>query len=502
MSSELVPTSIDRKVERYLLAVFFVVYLFTAKGYLEVSDTEYSALTAEAIVTRGRFDLDVDNGYTRQGPDGRSYSKYGIGTPLYFAPYAFVGHQLAGVARVPAAEFTRFLLSFANIPIAILTLWLFARMLRVFEIREPTIRLLLVGLGLGTLFWRYAAYDFTEALQACGIVAGVYGVVRRPGAYSLRDGLGPAALVLVKLVHVVLLPLFAAYIILRPRDSGRDRIRDLVTYFAPSVAALALIAAANYLRFGNPLESGYGSEAGLFSLAQLPQTVPALLISGDKGLLLFCPLLVVGLLGWWRFGSLRPRAAALCGAIVVVEFLLAATWHSWIGGWSWGPRLLVPTIPLWLLPAAFWLDVLAARYRWAAVAALVAVSIVAQFNGVFVKDQQIHHMRHGMLTAEERTAADSDYLVGWRVLLYKLTADDATSPCTVVVFGLAGDRPLDIAQHRTFVGLNVWTEHTARRFGKQAIRYLPLAGLAVIGFCLLRIVAISRREKQSVTLRA
>jgi hypothetical protein len=75
------------------------------------------------------------------------------------------------------------------------------------------------------------------------------------------------------------------------------------------------------------------------------------------------------------------------------------------------------------------------------------------------------------------------------------------SPCTVAVFGLPDDRPLDISQYRTFVGINVWTEHTARRFGKQAIRYLPLVGLAVIGFCLLRIVAISRREKQNVTLR-
>lgn len=497
MSSEQVPSPNDRKLERYLLGIFFVVYLFTAKGYLEVSDTEYSALTAEAIVTRGRFDLDVDNAYTRRGPDGRSYSKYGIGTPLYFAPYAFVGHRLAATGGVPAPELTRFLLSFANIPIAILTLWLFARLLRSLGIREPTIRLLLVGLGLGTLFWRYTVYDFTETLQACGITAGVYGLVRRPGSYSLRDGLGPAALVLVKLVHVVLLPLLAVYILMRPRESSGSRLRDSVIYFAPSVAAIALIAAANYLRFGNPLETGYGSEASLFSVAQLPQTVPALLFSGEKGLLLFCPLLIAGLLGWWSFAALRPHVALLCGAILLVEFLLAATWHSWIGGWSWGPRLLVPTIPLWLLPAAFWLDVPSARFRRAAVTALVAVSILAQFNGVFVKDQQIHHMRQGMLTDAEKSAADSDYLACWRILLHKLKADDSTVPCTTAVFGLPGDRPLDISQYRTFVGINVWTEHTSRRFGKRAIRYLPPAGLAVIGFCLLRIVVISRSDKRN-----
>lgn len=497
MSNDHDPTPTDRKLERYLLAIFFFVYLFTAKGYLEVSDTEYSALTAEAIVTRGEFALAAEAGtaYTRMGRDGRPYSKYGIGTPLYFAPYAFVGHYAGGAARLPAADLTRFLLSFANVPIAILTLWLFARILRVFEIREPTIRLLLVGLGLGTLFWRYAVYDFTEMLQCCGITAGVYGLVRRKGDYALRDGLGPAALVLVKLVHVVLLPLFAGYILLRPRDSMRSRLRDLVIYFAPSTAALALILAANYFRFGNPLETGYGSEASLFSLAQLSQTVPALLFSGDKGLLLFCPLLVVGVLGWRRFAQLRPREAALCAAIVAVEFVLAATWHSWIGGWSWGPRLLVPTIPLWLLPAAFWLDASTSRVRRDAVALLVAVSIVAQFNGVFVKEQQIQHMRHGMLTADERAAADSDYLAGWRIFLHKLTADDTTTSCTTHVFGLPDGRLLDISQYSTFVGINVWTEHTARRFGKRAIRYLPLIGLAAIGFCLLRIAMIARAAR-------
>ena len=86
MSDVLLISPLTDPVSHRLLMVFALVYLFTAKGYLEVSDTFSSLQTAEAIVTQGRLDIPSTVEASLTGTDGRSYSKYGIGLPLAFVP--------------------------------------------------------------------------------------------------------------------------------------------------------------------------------------------------------------------------------------------------------------------------------------------------------------------------------------------------------------------------------------------------------------------------------
>jgi hypothetical protein len=38
-------------------------------------------------------------------------------------------------------------------------------------------------------------------------------------------------------------------------------------------------------------------------------------------------------------------------AIIVYVFVVYSKWWAWHGGWCWGPRFLVPVIPLILIPA-------------------------------------------------------------------------------------------------------------------------------------------------------
>ena len=177
--------------------------------------------------------------------------------------------------------------------------------------------------------------------------------------------------------------------------------------------------------------------------------LPRLLGSLDKGLMVFCPVLALGVAGWPAFFHRFPREAALCAGVVMGNLLLAGAWHSWEGGWSWGPRLLVPAIPLWLLPAGLAFGG-SPSARWRAwIAGLVLISVAVQVPGILVKDQQIHHIGQNMLTESEQGK-------------------------------FPADRALDVTSYRTFKGLNVWTEHVARNFSKPLVRCLPLAGLVAV----------------------
>jgi hypothetical protein len=474
------------RVLRQALTICLLVYVFSAKGYIECSDTSFSLQTVQAIVTRGHLDIPYAEGGTLQGPDGRSYSKYGIGLALYYVPWVAASDVLACCTRLPGPELTGFLISFANIPFAMLALVLFAKLLKLFGATGVRAWLLPLGLGLGTLTWRYGCYDFSEEMQMALLMLAVYGVARGTPKAIASAGGGFAWLLLVKLLYVAFFPLFLVYLIARP-GSLRQRIRNATLFMFPFVLAVCFLAWLNLARFGNLLESGYGSEAGLFFPSQLWHAVPQLLGSPDKGLLVFCPILILGVFGWKEFAKRYRPEALLCGGLVVGNLILAGAWHSWIGGWSWGPRLLVPAIPLWLLPAAFSIPRRQSRALLGIVALLTLTSFLAQIPGVLVKDQEIHQIKENMLTAQEMRSAPSDSVMACILLKHKLA--ERNEVYRVSEFHIPGNRELDLTGYRTFLGLNVWTEQAARQLKEPALRWLPLLALFPIGFLAVRIGA-------------
>ncbi|MGA9720006.1 MAG: hypothetical protein WBQ79_17120 [Acidobacteriaceae bacterium] len=460
-----------------LLLLCLVIYVFSAKGYLQVSDTSFSVQTAEAIVERGQLDIPYGAGGTLTWRDGRSYSKYGIGLPLYYIPIVAVARPLSRMTGLPNPELTWFLISFSNIPFALLTLVFFAKLLRLFGIAEIQVDLLLVGLGLGSLTWPYAVSDCSEAMQMGLLMLAVYSVVRRSYAALIAGGVAYAWLVLVKLIYVVFFPVFAIYLFTQPGGLWH-RLKILASFTFPLVVACCFLAWLNVVRFGSPLESGYGSESGQFFPSQLWHTVPQLLGSLNKGLFIFCPLLILGVLGWKDFFERHRAEATLCLALIVENLIWSASWWSWYGGWSWGPRLLVPTIPLWLLPGAFLLQKVSSRRRLYIFAVVTLIAIILQIPGVLVKDQEIHQIKQAMLTPAEQAVAPPDYVAAYRLLKHKLVLHNELYRLSEL--GVPGERKLNLERYRTFRGLNLWTELSARQFNKPALRWIPVLGLLIL----------------------
>ncbi len=475
-----------------LIAAIAVVYVFSAKGYLEILDTQYSVETAYSILDHHNLLISSSGEGALTLPDGRRYSKYGIGFALSFLPYIAVGTVVSHLVHQPREQIVNFLLSFANIPYAVATLVLFGAILRKAATAERVIFWLTLALGLGTLTWRYADYDFSEEIQMALLLLAVWGIVHPQRREVFWSGIGFALLIVVKLVHIVLLPAFALYLVFTtPRA---DVLRRLFVFGIPTFLALFFLGFLNWARFGNPLESGYGGEVGHFEPTQVWWTLPALLFSLNKGLLTFCPAMLLGVLGWPAFLRAQPKEALLLGALITALFLVSASWagwgDGWGGGWAWGPRLVIPAIPLGLISAAFFLDVPALR-RWRpALIALIVLSIVAQVPGILVKDQEIHLIKEGLAKTYPTAAVPSDLGMSWRLLFHKIargneiySAGDFISPPP------APDPPVDLSTYRTFVGFNVWTEQASRQFHRSVIRFVPLFGvvlLAVIAMLALR----------------
>jgi hypothetical protein len=118
---------------------------------------------------------------------------------------------------------------------------------------------------------------------------------------------------------------------------------------------LALVVVYNLIRFHAPLETGYGEEAGAWSTPFFVG-LRGLLLSPGRGALWYCPALIAGFAFLPRLWRRSREAALIAGLSLPVLALLYARWWLWEGGWCWGPRFLLPGLPLALLPlAAFFL---------------------------------------------------------------------------------------------------------------------------------------------------
>lgn len=155
----------------------------------------------------------------------------------------------------------------------------------------------------------------------------------------------------------------------------------------------------NQLAFGDPFALGYANVVGFEGMKQGffgvgvpdPAVMVELLFGLYRGLLPLSPVLLLvpfGLLVMARRQGIRAVALMIVLAFII-QLTINAGYVYWSGGWSVGPRHLVPTLPLLALTLAFaWPRGSAART--AAMTLLFisfAVSLICAAGGMFAPGQ-------------------------------------------------------------------------------------------------------------------
>jgi hypothetical protein len=160
------------------------------------------------------------------------------------------------------------------------------------------------------------------------------------------------------------------------------------------VLALAGHALYNVARFGTPFETGYGAQASLSAFTTpLLVGVYGLLLSSGKGVAWFAPCVWLVPAGVAAMVRSRAHSSAprhgddvrRAGWAVVATWALGlglfGRFQHWGGDGSWGPRYLVPLLPLAAIPVAFALDG-ASRLRKRLAWALGLAGLVVTLGGV------------------------------------------------------------------------------------------------------------------------
>jgi hypothetical protein len=141
--------------------------------------------------------------------------------------------------------------------------------------------------------------------------------------------------------------------------AARRHGRRALWYLAGLVPPALALGAYDWIAFGSPFHLSYRYVANPFAERQhggfFGIGAPALdglreVLVGNRGLLVFSPVLLaaaVGLVLLWRRG--RRAEALVCGTVSLLFVLLNAGYFLPYGGGSPGPRFLAPALPFLVL---------------------------------------------------------------------------------------------------------------------------------------------------------
>ncbi|MBN2304856.1 MAG: hypothetical protein JXQ72_10285, partial [Anaerolineae bacterium] len=289
--------------------------------------------------------------------------------------------------------------------------------------------IIVLAAGLATPLWVYGRVLFPEAVLALVLTAAVSVLASPPGPLSIRNGEGEqtghesrqvlfpasgeggkrhdvkslstcgegcreglrgeaflaglilgAGIAVRAALAIYVLPLIG--LIVWGSGSWKNRIGHaiprVVAFGIGTLPGVALVLWFNAQRFDDPLRFGYTGEG--FTTPPWKGLI-GLLVSPGRGIFVYAPPLILSVILWPRFRRTAPALAWFLAGSWAVALAFYGTWWAWHGGWCWGPRFLVPLLPLSCLP----LGVLPPGRMWRLAAVLlIAAGIAVQIPGVRV----------------------------------------------------------------------------------------------------------------------
>jgi hypothetical protein len=423
----------DRLAAWSVFLILLAVYTATFCGLPDNPDAEVEFQTTRAAFVHHNLalsDTPESRGIIEQhfnvAPGGaarlgRWYGWFGVGQALAAVPLYAMGEVIARAfpdieARHAATEhrgyprseyFAHLFVGWRNALLTAATGALIVLTARRFGVRRGLAWLGALAYGLATFAWPQARSTLSDVQATFCVFLAFWALAEvRAELDSGRAHLAKIALiggaagwaVLTRIAAApvaVVLVAFAIATLWRRRADGSRRLRaaDALALASPLALCAALFLYTNFARFGAPFETGYGvalSGGTFFSYPPL-YGLAGLLVAPGKGLLWMAPALV--LLPWAMRPALERRlgwwltAACLIAIATIVPVACTQTWH---GAWTYGPRYLLPLLPI------AWLGVMLAvdahwQRRWMRVASasLVALGLAVAIPGALV-DHSTH----------------------------------------------------------------------------------------------------------------
>jgi len=378
---ELIAASRSRAFLIFLL-VFFVY--MSDSVVVSSNDVVATRLLPISMIREGDFDLNeftflYDGGgtlpYWLKEVNGRILTQY----PVFTAVLALPFYVIPVLMGLDAQSNDVLLLSklaavFLTALSALLVYWTIRRVSS-----ERTSLLVTFVYAFGTANWPISSQDLWQhGPGELFIAASLYFLVRglEEERFTAYAGFTLMCAVAVRPANALIAGVLSAYVLF-------ERRREFLKYVVLMVPPAFFVAAYSVTYLGSVFLLGQLQPPAEGWTNPLVDGLLGLLASPNRGLLAYSPVFVLSLAGvYWAWRTRGERLMRYSSVAVAAALLLWSKWWAWHGSVSYGPRMLIETLPFLCLFLAKPVEAMLGRKGLAVVlAALVALSVFINFIG-------------------------------------------------------------------------------------------------------------------------
>jgi 4-amino-4-deoxy-L-arabinose transferase-like glycosyltransferase len=262
-----------------------------------------------------------------------------------------------------------------SLPSALLAVILYRLLGSVIKDRKYAL-ILTLAYSLGTMAFPYSTLFYGHQLAAAFIFFAFYILYQSKKKIAMNEiqfhpkyfffsglfiGLAIMTEYPVILLAIVII-IYAIFII-----NNQKKFTATIIYYCVGLGIpLIILLYYNYLCSGNPFRFGYFQVAGEEFRQEMAKgiagvTYPKLgalfgiTFSPYRGLFIVNPILLLAFPGFYYFYKNKTYRSEfwVCLFAVILFFLFNASYYMWWGGWTIGPRHLIPIIPFLIIAIAF-----------------------------------------------------------------------------------------------------------------------------------------------------
>ena len=218
--------------------------------------------------------------------------------------------------------------------------------------------LLSAALVFTTPLWIYSRIHYSEGLQTLLNLCLLYFLMEResnPQRAALASGFFTGMLINIRTTNLLLLPFVMTGLVTGDTKTRLGRVRTWLWAIAGFIPWVLAWAEFNQIRYGSPVVTGYEKISGWRN----PMTgLFGQILSPGKSIFLYAPLTLAGAWIFLNQFSANSRKFRVLDPETVLpiaffaNLVMYSSWWAWGGGWAWGPRFLLPFVPLMILPLA------------------------------------------------------------------------------------------------------------------------------------------------------
>jgi Dolichyl-phosphate-mannose-protein mannosyltransferase len=323
------------------ISVVLIYLAFLPPGIYSIDGNAMLAVS-ESLVTHHSFAVPADLGMP--GRDGHFFSQWYPLLSILAVPFVATATQAAHVLKLPA----HYVAAIGALVLPAVFTGLTAAFVALIAQQLGSSRrgafLAALTYAFGTIALVYARTFYAEPLLALLTAASLCLVLAGSPSRIAWAGALAALAVLAKPTGIVVGAVLTAYLFLTKKSLLTKKSRQSLSLVPAAGSLLGLLVYFGYneLRFGQALMFG---QPWAFHLGGIAEGFAGLLLSPGRGLLWYSPAMALAIPAFQKARKSNAPGALLIALMFGAFLAIHSLWSFWHGGWSWGPRFLLPALP-------------------------------------------------------------------------------------------------------------------------------------------------------------